>query len=720
MGHGTSSRAPEGTPPDKVVEKPIWDSIKVPMGLLTCPGPQDGIFENKELCHLKCALGRCPNCPKVLPDFPTESITWDSPEATDKDFIVWKYYDGRYFCIQHGHIGKESKCHPCVDHPEEKPDRGPQRKIHYCRNRAPIGNFLKEDLLPLIDRYRHHLFLMIILGRDWCVKFRLENYHKVKGSVLVVRDYTDRVDWEMNGMAQSHGMSNRDDYGLEGITARFVENDGETDVHKYEFFSYVSGAKTQNAKTSYMNTCLMITHLQLRGQLPRLSGATLYQQSDNCAAQYTSGTAIWCAIMIANRFGITVNIMFTCPQHGKGTVDALSGADKAFLKRHFLMAGHELGVLDNATMDEDDFVIDGAKLIADLLGAPNRKAGLEGDKHKHKEGATVINDRHYTPIDWETMNMPIPKTTFVVDKGLPKVKVKDPVTGVETTRPHDGSKDMYQVYCDWRIPELNQCAMRRMPCSCELCHTQLNLPWDHDLEWTEQPRFEKTCDCVLDPVLEGENGWKFVTLKPTKKSTEEEREEELEEVFIEVLHQYEVEAAEQIVCGGFGAIDTTDKEAKEGYYVVQWTGEPYMLPAPAQVEGCESGEMPAGTYVCEGRYLDRINRSPHWYYNSNATPVLFRLQFVIAPKIKMTAYNPEKELKPNGFNSLSRQAKSSAATTVMMVSLEDQKRIVEEKKIREKLDHFELNFVDNGEDYEEDEDGEEQVESDEEEEEEEE
>ena len=144
-----------------------------------------------------------------------------------------------------------------------------------------------------------------------------------------MRDYTDRVDWEMNGMAQSHGMSNRDDYGLEGITARFVENDGETDVHKYEFFSYVSGAKTQNAKTSYMNTCLMITHLQLRGQLPRLSGATLYQQSDNCAAQYTSGTAIWCAIMIANRFGITVNIMFTCPQHGKGTVDALSGADKA-------------------------------------------------------------------------------------------------------------------------------------------------------------------------------------------------------------------------------------------------------------------------------------------------------------------------------------------------------------------------------------------------------
>ena len=64
-----------GTPPEAAIDKPIWDSIKVPMALLTCAGPQDGIFENSGLCHLACALQRCDGCAKELPPFPGESTT---------------------------------------------------------------------------------------------------------------------------------------------------------------------------------------------------------------------------------------------------------------------------------------------------------------------------------------------------------------------------------------------------------------------------------------------------------------------------------------------------------------------------------------------------------------------------------------------------------------------------------------------------------------------
>jgi hypothetical protein len=299
--------------------------------------------------------------------------------------------------------------------------------------------------------------------------------------------------------------------------------------------------------------------------------------------------------------------------------------------------------------------------------------------------------------------MPIPKTTYVVDKGMPKVKNKDPVTGAEHTRTHDGTKDHFQVYCHWKIPDLDKCAMRRIPCACDPCHAQLNLPWDDSLDWTKQPRFKTAVDCMLGPVLSGENDWKFVTLKPSKNSTDEEQEEELEEVFCEVLHQYELDAAKKVVRGGFGAIDTSDKEAKQGYYLVRWTGDPYMLAESDEVEGCESGEMPAGTYVCEGRYLDPISRSPHWFhYNSRAQPKLFRLQFVVAPDIKMTACNQAAGVKPHTYNSLSTQVKSAAATTVLLVPEEMQEFIAEEKQVREKLDHFELNIVEDDGDYEED------------------
>jgi hypothetical protein len=166
---------PEGTPLDKVVEKPVWDSINVPMGLLTCPGPQGEFVKDKELCHLACALGRCPNCPKALAPFPHESTTWDSPDIDDHDFCVWREYGGRYFCVQHGYTcGKTSICQPCIDNPKEKPDSRPRRKVHYCRERAPIGTFMTESLIDLIDRYRYHKFLMIILGSRFCVKYRTQ------------------------------------------------------------------------------------------------------------------------------------------------------------------------------------------------------------------------------------------------------------------------------------------------------------------------------------------------------------------------------------------------------------------------------------------------------------------------------------------------------------------------------------------------------------------
>jgi hypothetical protein len=98
---------------------------------------------------------------------------------------------------------------------------------------------------------------MIILGKNWCIKQRLESYHKVEGSVYVLRDYSDRIGIEMNNQAQSHGMSNRSSMGIEGCAVRYMKeaaNEAELAREALMFFSFVAKDKRQDAKTSYTST----------------------------------------------------------------------------------------------------------------------------------------------------------------------------------------------------------------------------------------------------------------------------------------------------------------------------------------------------------------------------------------------------------------------------------------------------------------------------------
>ena len=175
------------------ISNPLWQSMKQPLSVTTCPGPDDELLADSGICFLKCAIQRCNTCPNDLPLLPTENKRWTSESLSDEDFLVWKEYEGRYFCLQHGQIGKKSKCQLCVENPNQKPDKDPQRKIHYCRKRAPIGDFIHDHLKKFLDDYRYHLFLVIVLGKNWCIKYRLENYHKVQGSVFIIRDYADKL-----------------------------------------------------------------------------------------------------------------------------------------------------------------------------------------------------------------------------------------------------------------------------------------------------------------------------------------------------------------------------------------------------------------------------------------------------------------------------------------------------------------------------------------------
>jgi hypothetical protein len=218
-------------------------------------------------------------------------------------------------------------------------------------------------------------------------------------------------------------MSNRRSIGFEGCTVKYVKNG----IEVMDFFSYLSADKKQNAKSSFVHTWLMLDKLQGGyGLLKRHSGAMFYEQSDGCSAQYTSGTAIKFAILVANRYGIHVNRATTAPQHGKGLVDAQSGFDKAYMRQEYLVSSYDNQLLDNCTLDEKGKHIDPAVVAAARLNDPQRTEGLAGDKRKRKEGQNYFRKKHYIPVNWEENLMPIPGHTYVVDSGFPTDKVRAP------------------------------------------------------------------------------------------------------------------------------------------------------------------------------------------------------------------------------------------------------------------------------------------------------
>jgi len=657
---------PNGT---KVIRKPRWERAKDAADSMTCAIPPDAAdcpaedrLEKTGLCKLKCALGHCKNCSTKLDRAVGEDVTHGPTNLLlDNDFVTWKKYEGRYSCKAHGIIPPSEKnktrCPSCIVTPTEKPDKDPGRKVHYCRNKKPIGDFMCK-YETWLKEYRYHMQLVILHGKNHCVKDRLKHYKDIEGAVYILRDYADRIGIEMNDQAQSQGMSNRQSMGMEGIAVKFMKEDPESEERTMkevlEFFSFIADDKRQDARTSLQHTSQLIKKLQDEyGLLKRHSGAVMYEQSDGCAKQYTSAIAWQCCIWLANQYGICINKMTTAPQHGKSIVDGISGADKKRMKELMLTANMPLFALDNATITEDGVAVQPATVLAVAMNDPERMYGLKGDKHKVKEGHFKCDRKEFFAVEWgDDLKVKIPSTTIEVKSGFPKKteKVPHPTNkNKRRTLPRQGPKNHYHLYADWRIPGMNQCAVRRIGCSCKACHDQITLPWDKAIEdWTKQPKFMRPVNCKYAAIFEDLNDWKFVTLGPTEVKTQAKQkmqEEEIQAVLDEFLLGYEEMWKDSVREGGYAAMNCD--EETDGYYLIRWRGEPYALQSPQMVEGADLEEMPVGTIVCEGQYCDRLAGNPNWYHHDYRAPTrLFRLQYMLAADIPMEPYDRNMEDPP--------------------------------------------------------------------------
>jgi hypothetical protein len=75
--------------------------------------------------------------------------------------------------------------------------------------------------------------------------------------------------------------------------------------------------------------------------------------------------------------------------------------------------------------------------------------------------------------------------------------------------------------------------------------------------------------------------------------------------------------AANVEIGGYGAIVTSDENALFGYWMIEWTSEPYTY-------------QDTGRLVCDGYYLNPVGGAPKWWTPSGDAKTIPLVHIVMA------------------------------------------------------------------------------------------
>jgi hypothetical protein len=114
--------------------------------------------------------------------------------------------------------------------------------------------------------------------------------------------------------------------------------------------------------------------------------------------------------------------------------------------------------------------------------------------------------------------------------------------------------------------------MRRIPCACVACDNTIRLPWAVGVPPEEQLRFQSVTDCKYRKILEERDEWDIILLEVDHNRANMD---DVDAARDEVLVSLSSNIAANVEIGGYGAIVTDDENAEFGYWMIEWTSEPY-------------------------------------------------------------------------------------------------------------------------------------------------
>ena len=195
---------------------------------------------------------------------------------------------------------------------------------------------------------------------------------------------------------------------------------------------------------------------------------------------------------------------------------------------------------------------------------------------------------------------------------------------------------------------------------------QITLPWVPGVEPKNQPRFAHVEACEKSKVYGDYNDWILVELVPKAGASQEE----LNEADGRVLLTLQALMFDKISAGEFGAIGAADED---GFYLVKWTGAPYVLQEDKVVmDG--TCHLVAGDMACKGTYLTKLYRTKDWY---TPTPTVaeaeieFPLKYVLLTGIEMKELSTDNPLPKNAVPRTKQDAKNLGAMRIPESSLQE-------------------------------------------------
>jgi len=226
---------------------------------------------------------------------------------------------------------------------------------------------------------------------------------------------------------------------------------------------------------------------------------------------------------------------------------------------------------------------------------------------------------------------------------------------------HNGIAAHHGFYFDHHLGPL-VCMARRLPCFCEACEKKINQDWDVPDEYSrskrpippmKQSKFKLSLDCKYHNELNADdlNNWKLITMEKKKSG---EKEDQQEKDLYDLIHEYRTEhQGQSIQIGDFAAVNTSDDGKKkggpaDGYYLVQWVGEPFELEEDMH-DYADEKFLPKGELMCEAIYWSAIGtRAPRWYTppDDPNTSYPIRVQYVLATNLQMHDISNNNKLPP--------------------------------------------------------------------------
>ena len=605
--------------------------------------------------HMKCVLQRCVLCPKYQVPILERQID-ESAKS-----IKFHVYCQATKCSLHGDLPPNAK--HCIDC-DSMTKKGIIRTRKYLTLLTrPIGEFMVDLVIPLLEQYALHSAYVRILSNNGCRRMRFDWFKSEDAKIVkTIRDYAERLKFEFNHEIQSEHFGASRNLSIEGCSVRYKD---ELQNIIMEMHSHFSDTSRQDARTTHTHLKALLDYLFEKHLIRR--GWLILDDTDGCAKQYRSATALHLLSLIAATYKVVYDRAIGAPGHGKDEVDGLNAVDKRFIAEKMRLVTTPEANENSKRIAPEAMVEDRSKSIAEeaarLCSDGTRIEGVKSEgKYSKRETNAAMKKRHYHVHDensTEHVNINMKCQPFLAP----------------SSQTCNGLKAMYNIRADPDLG-LGKVAVRRIPCACEECRLQLTQEWEPNIEASKQSRYSSSTTCDLWDIFEGLNDWSIVQLVAREDNDEDE---------IEIIHRIVLDAKVDSLCvqeGKVGSFRTEDPDS-DGYYLVAWSSVPYKLQEVRVLnEYTPPITVPKGELVADAIYFDKVPRAPGWY-TQVAMSTTVRLQQVILADLKLTQESQDCPL-PNACNK--NEARSKGA---QKISEQDHGRLLDEIARMEILDFVE-------------------------------